>query len=191
MENALYIRTEASHSLNFLVYIQNLYLNQSLSRDDLKFPHIPTKCVFRKDFDVCFNGLWDEVSKKIWEDPLYDLKLFAEEKTFYQGLFIDNEATLYEFREIYQSFLVWWSSIAGHFSIERSIDEKVQETYAELTNLLNKKGINPRKELFISLIYDECLLADFEPYSYFTILSTRDFFMHCKELISKLETSIY
>ena len=46
MKNTLLMRTDASYSLNFLVYIQNIFLNRSQSRDELKFPYIPTKCEF-------------------------------------------------------------------------------------------------------------------------------------------------
>lgn len=157
MENTLLMRTEASHSLNFLVYIQNIFLNRSQSRGELKFPYISTKCEFQKDFDIRYRELWDEVSKRISEHPINDLKIFTEDKSlFYQGLFAENDDTLNEFNEIYQSFKVWRGSFAGRFSVERSIDEKGQEIYVELANLLIEKGIKPQKELNISLIYDEC-----------------------------------
>lgn len=192
MENTLLMRTEASHSLNFLVYIQNIFLNRSQSRDELKFPYIPTRCEFRKDFDMRYRELWDEVSKRISEHPINDLKIFAEEKNlFYKGLFVENDDTLNEFNEIYNSFKVWWGSFAGRFSVERSIDEKGQEIYAELASLLLEKGIKPQKELNISLIYDECVLVDLEPSSYFAVLSIRDCFVNYKELIPKLQLCIY
>ncbi|MEO4055628.1 hypothetical protein [Solibacillus sp. CAU 1738] len=192
MENTLLMRTEASHSLNFLVYIQNIFLNRSQSRDELKFPYIPTRCEFRKDFDMRYRELWDEVSKRISEHPINDIKIFAEEKNlFYKGLFVENDDTLNEFNEIYNSFKVWWGSFAGRFSVERSIDEKGQEIYAELASLLLEKGIKPQKELNISLIYDECVLVDLEPSSYFAVLSIRDCFVNYKELIPKLQLCIY
>jgi L-rhamnose mutarotase len=183
------MRTEATHSLNFLVYIQNIFLNRSQSKEALKFPYIPTKCVFQKDFDMRFRKLWDEVSKRISEHPKNDVKIFTDEKhLFYQGLFVENGDNFKEFNKIYQSFKVWWDSFAGHFSVERSIDEKGQKIYAELANLLIEKGIKPQKELNISLIYDECLLVDLEPSSYFAVFSIKDCFI---ELIPKLQLSIY
>lgn len=192
MENTLLMRTEASYSLNFLVYIQNIFLNQNQSRDELKFPYIPTKCEFRKEFDVCYRELWDEVSKRISEHPINDLKIFTEEKNlFYQGLFAKNDDTLNEFNEIYQSFKVWWGSFAGRFSVERSINEYGQKIYTELANSLTEKRNGPQKELNISLIYDECLLVDLEPSSYFAVLSIKDCIVNYKELIPKLQLSIY
>ena len=139
-----------------------------------------------------YRELWDEVSKRISEHPIYDLKIFNEEKNlFCQGLFAKSDDTLNEFNEIYQSFKVWWGSFAGRFSVERSIDVYGEDIYAELANLLIEKGIKPQKELNISLIYDECLLVDLEPSSYFAVLSIRDCIVNNKELIPKLQLSIY
>ncbi|WP_087973520.1 hypothetical protein [Oceanobacillus rekensis] len=191
MKNTLLMTTEASYSLNFLVYIQNIFLNGNQGNNELKFPYIPTKCEFRKDFEMRYRELWAEVSKQISEQPIVDLKFFTEEKNlYYQNLFVKNDDTLNEFNAIYQSFKSWWGSFAGRFSIERSIDGYGQEIYAELANSLLEKGIKPKKDLYISLIYGECLLADLEPSSYFAVLSIRDF-VNYKELIPKLQLSIY
>ena len=191
METTLIIRTEASYSLNFLVYIQNIFLNRSQNRNELKFPYIPTKFEFRKDFEMRYRKLWGEVAKRISEHPKNDLIIFTKEKNlFYQGLFAESDDTLNEFNEIYQSFKVWWDSFAGRFSVERSIDENEQNIYAKLTNLLIEKEIKLQKEFHISLIYDECLLVDLEPSSYFATFSIRDYFMNYKELIHKLLLSI-
>lgn len=192
MEITLLMRTEASYSLNFLVYIQNIILNQRQSRDELKFPYLSTKGEFRKEFDMHYRELWDEISKQISENPINDQKIFTEEKMlFYKGLFADNDETLNEFNEIYQSFKVWWGSFAGRFAVERSIDVYGEKIYAELANFLMEKGIIPQKVLNISLIYDECLLVDLEPSSYFAVLSIRDCIVNNKELLPKLRLSIY
>ncbi|MGV2447099.1 UNVERIFIED_CONTAM: hypothetical protein FO527_23820 [Bacillus sp. ATCC 13368] len=192
MKNTLLMRTGASYSLNFLVFIQNIFLNQSQKSDELKFPYTRTKCEFREDFEMRYRELWDELSKRISEHPINDLKIFTEEKNlFYQGLFVENDDTLNEFNEIYQSFKVWWDSLAGRFLVERSIDGYSHKIYVELSNLLIEKGIKPKKELDISLIYDECLLVDLEPSSYFAVLSIRDCFVNYKKLISRLQLSMY
>ncbi len=191
MKNTLLIRTGASYSLNFLVYIQNIFLNRSQKIEELKFPYIRTKCEFRNDFRMRYKELWDELSKRISEHPINDMKIFTEEKNlFYQSLFVENDDTLNEFYEIYQSFKVWWDSFAGRFLAERSIDEYTHKIYVELSNLLIETGIKPQRELDISLIYDECLLVDLEPSSYFAVLSIRDCFVNNKELIPKLQLSI-
>ncbi|MBP3951866.1 hypothetical protein [Bacillus suaedae] len=191
MENTLLMRTEASHSLNFLIYIQNLFLNQNENRDELKFPYIPTKIEFREDFDTCYRMLWEEVLKRITEHPKNDLKMYIEKKNlFYHGLFAETENTLNGFNQLYQAFKVWWDSLAGRFSVERSIDDQGQKIYAALADLLIEERITPKKELNIILIYDDCVLVDLEPSSYLAVLSISDCLMKYKELIRKLQLSI-
>jgi hypothetical protein len=191
MENTLLMRTEASYSLNFLIYLQNIYLNQHQNNAPLKYPYIPTNCEFRKDFEVGFKELWDHISNIISEHPMNDQRIFFEEKNiFYQSLFLVNEDTLQKYDEIFLSYKVWWGSFAGRFAIERSFDVHSQDIYTALANLLVEKGVRPQKELDISLIYDECLFAELEPISYFAVLPIKDWFINYKELIPKLEVSI-
>ena len=188
MKNTLLMVTEASYSLNFLVYIQNIFLNQGQTRDDLKFPYIPIKYGFREDFEMQYRELWDEISKRLSEHRLDDLNIFTEEKyLFYQSLFVEKNDALEEFNELYKSFKVWWRSFTGQFSVERSVDEKGQEIYAELSSFLLEKKVKPQKELNISIIYDECLLADLKPTPYFAILSVNDCILNYKEIIQKLK----
>lgn len=63
--------------------------------------------------------------------------------------------------------------------------------YWDLANLLVQKGIETQKELNISLIYSECLLANAQVSSYFAVLPTRDFFVKYNGEVSKLEVCIY
>ncbi|GKU84064.1 hypothetical protein [Niallia sp. NCCP-28] len=57
---------------------------------------------------------------------------------------MEDNVTLNEFEEIYLSFKVWWNSLAGCFSIERSIDAPLDEVYKLLANLLIEKRIKPK-----------------------------------------------
>ena len=187
MEYSLQMRTEATYSLNFLVYLQNIFLNQNQSKEEFKFPYIPIKYIFQEDFEFCFKKLWDEVSLRISEHPMNDIKIFNEEKDlFYQRLFKESDDNLTGYTEIYQSYKIWWDSFAGRFSVERSIDDVGQKLYMELANSLVQKEIAPQKELNISLIYDEFLLANLDVSSYYAVLSTKDFFVNYKEMVPKL-----
>jgi len=191
MGNSLQMRTEATYSLNFLVYIQNIFLNQTQSKEEFKFPYIPFKYIFQEDFELCYKKLWDEVSQRISEHPMNDIKIFNEEKDlFYQSLFKPSNDNLKDYNEIYQSYKIWWDSFAGRFSVERSIDEVAQKLYMELANSLIQNEIEPQKELNISLIYDECLFVNLDAPSYFAVLSTKDLFVKYKETVLKL-LSIY
>lgn len=187
MGNSLQMRTEATYSLNFLVYIQNIFLNQTQSKEEFKFPYIPIKYIFQEDFELCYKKLWDEVSQRISEHPMNDIKIFNEEKDlFYQSLFKPSNDNLKDYNEIYQSYKIWWDSFAGRFSVERSIDEVAQKLYMELANSLIQNEIEPQKELNISLIYDECLLVNLDACSYFAVLSTKDLSVKYKETVLKL-----
>ncbi|MER2059067.1 MAG: hypothetical protein ABTA16_09610 [Niallia sp.] len=190
MENTLEMRIEASFSLNFLVYVQNIYINQNQNKDQLKFPYIATRYEFPKDFEKRYRELWSEMLKRVSEHPINDIPN-EEENVFYHSLFTEENVTSDEFNEIYFSFKVWWNSLAGRFSIERSIDAPLGEIYTVLANLLIEKRIKPKKPLDICLIYDECLLADIEPTFYFTVFSIEDWFIRRKELIPKLHLSIH
>ncbi|MGE8081478.1 hypothetical protein [Peribacillus loiseleuriae] len=192
MENSLLIRTEAPYTLNFLIYTQNIYLNQNRNEEELRFPYYPSKVAFKEEFDLDYKNIWDKVSQRISDHHSNDVKIFYEEKDlFYQSLFVNNSDSLKEFNEIYKSFKVWWGSFAGHFAVERSIDEKGEKLYVELASSLTQKGIEPQKELSISLVYDECLLVNLEVSSYFAILSIKDFFVKYNELVHKLQKCIY
>ncbi|MBA9029437.1 hypothetical protein [Peribacillus huizhouensis] len=185
------MRTEASCALNFLIYIQNIYLNQNLSKEEYKFPYFPLKVDFKEEFELKYKELWGEISQRISDHHSNGVKIFHEKKDLYfQSLFIDNKDSYKNYSEIYQTFRVWWDSLAGGFSIERSIDEKSEKLYVELANSLIQREIVPQKELNIYLVYDECLL-NLEVSSYFAVLSVKDFFVKYKELVPKLQKCIY
>jgi hypothetical protein len=192
MEDSLLMRTEAPYALNFLIYIQNIYLNQNRIVDDLRFPYYPSKVAFKEEFELAFKSLWDKVSQQISADHSNGVKIFYEEKDlFYQSLFVNNSDSLNDFNEIYKSFKVWWDSIAGQFAVERAVDEKGEKLYLELGNLLTKQGIKPQKELNISLVYDECLLVSLEVSSYFAVLPIKHILVNYKETVPKLSECIY
>ncbi|WP_010095324.1 hypothetical protein [Ornithinibacillus scapharcae] len=187
MENTLEMRTDATYSLNFLIYIQNIFLNQVQSGDERKFPYMPTIYGFRDDFEVRFRELWDEASRRISENSRNDLTIFYDEnELFYQMFFVESEDTRNEFNQIHQSYLVWWDSFAGRFSIERSFDEQGQKIYYDIAEILLQKGIIPQKRLEISLIYDDCMLSDTKASSYFAVISIRDSYLKYEGLIQAL-----
>lgn len=190
MKNTLQMRIDPSYSLNFLIYIQNTYLNKN--NENLKFPYIPTSIEFHKDFEMNFKKIWVEVSKRISENPSNDQIIFTKEKPlFYHGLFAEDDDNLNRYNELYLSFRDWWDSFAGHFSVERSIDEKLHKLYTELADILLEKKIKPEKSLNIALIYDECLLGELEPESYFAVISINDCIVNYKKLIHRLQLSIH
>lgn len=175
-----------------MIYIQNIYLNQNRNEDELKFPYLSTKVVFKEEFEEKYKELWDEVLEKLSRDKDNDLKIFYDNKyLFFQNLFENNTDNKKMFNEVYQAFQIWWNSFAGRFSIERSVDEKSQTLYADLINWLIHREKRPEKRLHISLIYDECTLANIHISSYFAVIPTRYYFINYKELLSRIRKCFY
>ncbi|MEI3614811.1 hypothetical protein [Pseudogracilibacillus sp. SO30301A] len=191
MKNELIMKMDMSFSLNFLIYIQNIFFNQN--QKDLRFPYLSTRIEFNEDFKLNYKELWNEISQGISNNNKNDLKIFYEEKDlFYQRLFVVDADNLKNFNEICKTFKVWWDSPAGHFSIERSVDEIGYRLYWDLANLLAQKGIEPQKELNISLIYDRCLLGQFEVFQNFIILPIRSFLTKKEgEIVYRLQKLFY
>lgn len=76
MDNTLLMKIEASYSLNFLVYIQNLFLNRNQNKDEWKFPYLPSRCVFQEDFEMRYREVWNEGARRISENPINVLEIF-------------------------------------------------------------------------------------------------------------------
>lgn len=149
--------------------------------------------MFSDGFELNFKQLWEDVLIKISKDDSngLDLRLFYDEHDlFYKKLFISNTDSLKIYKEIYTGFRVWWSSFAGSFSVERSIQDPTHNIYIELANFLSQNQIEPKKPLNISLIYGECLLSNTAFYSYYTVLSIIDIHVNHKELVLKLQSCI-
>ena len=192
MDNSLLMKTDTSFTLNFLIYIQNIFLNQNQNEEDLRFPYLSNRLMFKEHFEIKYKEIWNEVTERIYSDDGSDLRIFYEEKdVFYQRLFMNNADSLIGFNEVYKSFQVWWGSFAGRISVERSIDEIGRNLYLELANFLKDNEVEPQKYLNIILLYDDCLLANNEVYSYFAIISIKDFFVKYEELVSKLRDCLY
>lgn len=193
MENSLLMCIEAPFSLNYLIYIQNIFLNQKNSEEEYRYPYILLKnIIFKEEFEFHFKKLWNEAFQRLADNRMNELKIISEDKDLvYQSLFVDSAVSFEEYKKIYQSFIVWWDSFAGRFTIEGSITEPSDGLYAALANSLTQKEIVPKKQLNISLIYDKYLLGDLEVSSYFAVIPIRDFFINSKDLLAKLQGSIY
>ncbi|MFD2924412.1 hypothetical protein [Halobacillus naozhouensis] len=138
MGKSLLMRTEASYSLNFMIYLQNIYLNQYISRkEDYKFPYTaPETIAFKKEYGLAYKELWDVIVSELSKRPENDMEMFHEKKdVFYRKLFIKSKEGLKQYHEFYIAFKTWWGSLAGSFSIDRSIDDPGRKVYVEFANL--------------------------------------------------------
>ncbi|MES5955611.1 hypothetical protein QCI42_19770 [Bacillus fungorum] len=191
MTDAFTIHTNPSHCLNFMIYIQNIYLNQKEKKKDLRFPYIARKFNFTNDFEANFKELWHTLRKQIANDK-YDLQIFHEENhIFYEKLFDTHLCNEKSFKELICSFKVWWTSIAGQLSLEHSVDEYVQQLYNDLVLYLKQNQIEHLQQLHISLLYDDCVFTKDNITSYSAILPTQHFFMNYRDVVTTLSTCFH
>ena len=188
MADSFTIHTNKSHCLNFMIYIQNIYLNQKEINKNLRFPYVAKKLNFSNDFESNFKELWHTLRKQIANER-YEMQVFyGGNQIFYEQLFDTDLCTEESFNELIRSFEVWWTSLAGGFSLERSVDEYGQQLYHDLVVYLKQNKIEPLHQLHISLIYDDCILVKENISSYSAILPTKHFFMNYRDVVTSLST---
>ncbi|WBO90389.1 hypothetical protein AVT_00140 [Bacillus tropicus] len=191
MTDAFTIHTNTSHCLNFMIYIQNMYLNQKEKKENLRFPYIAKTLHFSSDFETNFKELWHSLRKQIANDR-YDLQIFHEENhIFYEKLFNTQLCNEDSFKKLICSFKVWWTSIAGQLSLERSVDEYGQQLFNDLVLYLKQNQIEPLQQLHISLLYDDCVFTKDNITSYSAILPTKHFFMSYRDVFTTLSTCFH
>lgn len=179
------LTTNTSISLNFLIYLQNLYLSQ-LDREKNRFPsyRVPFS-IFHEDFEKNFNALWEDVVSRIEANEVNDYKLFHEDKTlFSKSLFNEQAVSSVKFEDIYRSFQNWWGSFAGSFAIGRAADDKVSQLYHELANQQGEKVA--AEKLYISILYDDCILAQLDKTEKINITSIPEIHIRYKDVVKRL-----
>ncbi|KXY10895.1 hypothetical protein [Bacillus sp. FSL K6-0067] len=191
MTDAFTIHTNTSHCLNFMIYIQNMYLNQKEKKENLRFPYIAKQLNFSTDFEANFKELWHTLRKKITDDK-YDSQIFYDENyIFYEKLFDTQLCNEDSFKELVCSFKVWWTNIAGQLSLEWSVSEYSTQLYNDLVLYLKQNQIEPLQQLHISLLYDDCVFTKDNITSYSAILPTKHFFMSYSDVVTTLSTCLH
>ncbi|MGQ7874795.1 hypothetical protein [Bacillus sp. 1A] len=191
MTDSFTIYTNTSYCLNFMIYIQNMYLNQKEKKGALRFPYIPKTLHFSPDFETNFKELWHTLRKQIANDK-YDLQIFYEENhIFYEKLFDTHLCNEESFKELTCSFKVWWTSVAGQLSLEWSVSEYSHQLYNDLVLYVKQNQIEPLQQLHISLLYDDCVFATDNITSYSAILPTKHFFIGYRDVVTTLSTCFH
>ncbi|AJH71729.1 hypothetical protein DJ86_1855 [Bacillus cereus ATCC 4342] len=191
MTDSFTIHTNTPHCLNFMIYIQNIYLNQKGKKENFRFPYIAKTLHFSSDFEINFKELWHSLRKQIANDR-YDLQIFHEENhIFYEKLFDTQLCNEDSFKELICSFKIWWTSIVGQLSLERSVDEYGQKLYNDLVLYLKQNEIEPLQQLQISLLYDDCVFVKNNTTSYSAILPTKHFFINYRDVVTTLSTCFH
>ncbi|MDQ0229227.1 group-specific protein [Metabacillus malikii] len=183
------IEINAPYSLNYLIYVQNIFLNSR--NQDRKIPLFPY--VDSSKWGI-LDGEFEQTFKEVWEETfnnnlngMYDHNgILDSDKALFQKLFENNETGVFGYLESVKSYLAWWDGIYGQIAIEGIFDEdRMNKIYKELS-----KSINSDKRLKIDLIYDRPILIGQSVGSWYAILTIQDVFTfryeQRPEVISKL-----
>ncbi|SDW23621.1 hypothetical protein [Paenibacillus sp. CF384] len=193
MSPSVNMRSDTAYTLNFLVYIQNLYVNQRSGQGEerYKFPYLSGREIpFLAEFEREFAKVWADVASPLLaEEPFYDLNLFkSNQELVYERLFVQEEDCYRQYFDIYQSFLAWWNSWAGRFALDQGFDNR--KLYDALMAAVQATGGELRKTFEISILYDACTLGDEEVFPYFAIMPYADCLLKEEVLVAKLKACL-
>lgn len=181
----------APYSLNYLIMIQNIYLNsKNREEEGPLFPYVNTSTwgILDKEFEGIFTEVWKVAVDKNSQDHMYDHNgVFHLDNEVYQKLFYKNEAGAFGYSESVKFFLAWWSGIHGKIAIEAVFDhDRMDKVYRELSH-----SIKINKRLRIHLIYDKSVLTGRSERSWYAVVPIEDVFIHKRrpQLLSNLLNS--
>lgn len=187
MEKELCIVINTPYTLNFMIYIQNCYMNERERglAENVKFPYYNEPFTFQPDFEVQFQQLWEELAEKVADSKFNEMKLFYEQKNMFKERLLNGEPA---FEQLFKSFDSWWSSLAGRYAVERATDGPVQTIYNELSVLVKNEQIVPVKALHISALYDRCAFVNDSMMPYYAAYSIEQMLLSMKKLPMQLLT---
>ena len=76
MEKQLFIETDAPYTLNFMLYVQNIFINQNQSTEQLKYPFFSSKVVFNEDFVSEYKDLWNQMIERLSNSQCNEMEIF-------------------------------------------------------------------------------------------------------------------
>lgn len=186
------MEVNAPYSLNYLIFMQNIYLNQFRESGNRPlFPYIDHSkwgIIGPSQFRESFRKVWYEEVRKSTEDWRFGhKKIFCSEKDYFPTLYETNKKGEDGFQESILAFSAWWDSIAGKIAIEKVFDdENMQKLYLELSSAARTTETHNR--LKIDLIFDKIRLSDFTCAPWYSVVSIEDIFLKDRrtELIKNL-----
>lgn len=176
VQSGFEIEVNAPYSLNYLIYVQNIFLNsRNQDRETPLFPYVDSSKwgILDGEFEQTYKEVWEETLNNNYLSGMYDHNGILDfDKALFQKLFENNETGVFGYLESVKSFLAWWDGIYGKIAIEGIFDEdRMNKIYKELS-----KSINADKRLKIDLIYDRPILTGQSESSWYAILTIQDVF---------------
>lgn len=187
--NQLNLEVTAPYSLNYLIFIQNLFLNNN-SNNNLQplFPNFNSLSwgiLPQEKFNAKFKEIWNEVIYKNVQNQYYDSNgVLENDSSFYRQLFDRNVNGEFGFSESVKLFLSWWNRFYGKIAMERLFEsEGGQEIYNELSKSLIYLNNNQFK---INIIYDKQRLFSTTSSLSYAVLPIQELFFNRTEIVSNL-----
>lgn len=186
---------EAPYSLNYLIFIQNIYLNNYNKAETFSpfFPYVDSSkwgLLEQEKFRIKFNEIWNEVVQKNNKDQLYENNgVLEEDSQLYKQLFESDSSGEVGFSESAKLFLSWWNEVFGKIAINRVFEtEGGNEIYNEFLQAVqsNKYAITNNR-FKIDLIYDKpSIVNKTNTSSYNYILPIQDLFFNRENIVPEL-----
>lgn len=188
--NNLLLKVDSPYSLNYLVFVQNVFLNK---RDGSNhFPSIDSSkwsLLQQDEFQVKFKSIWDEVIRKNIQSPHYDYNgVLESDAPLYRQLFEGNENGEYGFSESIKLFQSWWGNIFfGKGAMEIVYEAEGSRIYDELAMALKSKNlILPNNQLTIMLLYDKQTIVDKNVMPYHYVLPIEELFVNKSNIVANI-----
>lgn len=174
------IEVNAPYSLNYMVFLQNVYLNQNRYQEGrLVFPFVDSSkwgLLGNVQFVDAFKEVWETLLQKNLNKRFDHNGILTDEKALFQRLFQGTAAGVFGFEESSKAFLVWWISFAGKIAVERVFDgDSMTKLYKELAGSVKTTRENNR--LNIALLYDRLVLCGSFQRSWYLTLPIEDVFL--------------
>ncbi|MFD0710509.1 hypothetical protein [Paenibacillus sp. GCM10027626] len=179
--NSFVIQSDAPYSLNFLVYIQNAFLNSRNERGDHpKFPYTDVSqwaLIEEELFLRRFQEVWEQVIYRLSNNDDFTHEGNLAMNTYIKCLFQNNEDGERGYDESSKSFRAWWGSMAGQIAVERLIGDHIYEDIYQKLSATIKED----KRLRIRLVYDKFSLATLNTLPWHAVLPIEDVFLYKKK----------
>ncbi|EFI68642.1 group-specific protein [Lysinibacillus sp. HST-98] len=189
--NQLNLEVTAPYSLNYLIFIQNLFLNNSSNNNPQSpFPNFNSSgwgILPQEKFNIKFKEIWNEVINNTVQNQYYDSNgVLENESTFYRQLFDRNENGEFGFSESVKLFLSWWNGFHGKIAIEKLFESVGgQVIYNELSQSQILYDLNI-KQFKINIIYDKQRLFPTTSSLSFAVLPIQELFLNSTDIVSNL-----
>lgn len=189
--NQLNLETTAPYSLNYLIFIQNLFLNNNSNNNpQSSFPNFHSSSwgiLPKQRFDIKFKEIWNEVIYKNVQNQYYDSNgVLENDELLYRQLFDRNINGEFGFSESVKLFLSWWNGLYGKIAIERLFDSGGgQEIYNELSKSLILSNLN-NSQFKINIIYDKQRLLSTTSSLAYAVVPIQELFLNRTEIVSNL-----